>query len=364
MTTDELESLISLPDFEQAAAAVLKPGAASYIAGGAGNETTMRDNLAAWDRIALIPRVLRGGTPDPGIELLGRRRPHPVIVAPTAFQRLAHAEAELGTARAAAATDTVMCLSTFATTSPETLAREVPNVARWFQLYVLKDRAISDELVQRAAANGYEAVLVTVDLPIMSTRDRELRHPVSDEETAELERAAALVGEAGITPVNVGADIDADLSWHDIERIAANSSMPVIVKGILNADDARLAAEHGAAGIVVSNHGGRQLDTVFSSADALPGIVDAVGDSLEVLVDGGVRRGTDVVKALAIGARAVLVGRPVVCGLAVGGEAGARRVLELIIAEFETALKLSGASAASALDSSYITRAPWAPPSR
>jgi isopentenyl diphosphate isomerase/L-lactate dehydrogenase-like FMN-dependent dehydrogenase len=255
-----------------------------------------------------------------------------------------------------------MCLSTFATTSPEGLAEAVPEVARWLQLYVLKDREISWELVQRAARAGYEAVVVTVDLPVRGVRDREDRSPISADEEADLERAAALVAEEGITPINVGAQIDSDLTWADIAQLASDSALPVIVKGILTPSDARLAVEHGAAGVVVSNHGGRQLDTVVSGADALPAVVDAVGDRIEVFVDGGIRRGTDVLKALALGARAVLVGRPVLYGLAVDGAAGARRVLEILLEEFEAALKLAGAPAAAALDRSFVMRAPWAPP--
>ena len=363
MTGDQPSDLISLADYERAATSILSPGSLGYLAGGAGNETTMNDNIAAWDRLAIVPRVLVGGGPPRlGVEILGRMRPHPIVVAPTAFQRLVHPDAEPGTARAAAATDTIMCLSTFATTSPEGLAGAVPEVARWLQLYVLKDREISWELVRRAAKAGFEAIVVTVDLPVRGTRNREDRFPVSDDETAELERAVALVADAGITPINVGAQIDSELTWADIAQLVSDSELPVVVKGILSPTDARLAVEHGAAGVVVSNHGGRQLDTVLSGADALPAVVDAVGDEIDVFVDGGIRRGTDVLKALALGARAALVGRPVLCGLAVNGAAGAQRVLEILLEEFEAALKLAGAPAATTLDRSFVTRAPWALP--
>lgn len=362
MADDQSSELISLADYEREAAAVLNRGALNYVFGGAGNETTLRDNLAAWDRLAIVPRVLvGGGLAQTGVELLGHARPHPIVVAPMAFQRLAHPDAEPATARAAAETGAIMCLSTFATTSPEGLAEAAPEAARWFQLYVLRDREISWELVRRAARAGFEAVVVTVDLPVRGARDRESRFPVSDEENAALEQASSLVADAGVTPADVGAQVDPDLTWADISRLVNDSAVPVLVKGILTAADARLAVEHGAAGVVVSNHGGRQLDTVIAGADALGAIVDAVGGQIEVLVDGGIRRGTDVLKALALGARGVLVGRPVVCGLAVAGAAGAQRVLEILLAEFETALKLAGAPAATALDRSFITRAPWAP---
>jgi isopentenyl diphosphate isomerase/L-lactate dehydrogenase-like FMN-dependent dehydrogenase len=365
MAGDQPSDLISLADYERAATAILSPGSLGYIAGGAGNETTMNDNVAAWDRLAIAPRVLvGGGPPDLGVEVLGQMRPHPIVVAPTAFQRLAHPDAETGTGKAALATHTIMCLSTFATTSPEGLAAAVPDVARWLQLYVLNEREISWELVRRAAAAGFEAIVVTVDLPVRGARDREERFPVSDEETAELERAAALVADAGITPINVGAQVDSELTWADVAQLVSHSELPVIVKGILTPTDARLAVEHGAAGVVVSNHGGRQLDTVLSGADALPGVVEAVGDQIDVYVDGGIRRGTDVLKALALGARAVLVGRPVLCGLAVNGSAGAQRVLEILLEEFGAALKLAGAPAATTLDRSFVMRAPWAPATR
>ncbi|MGI8506319.1 MAG: alpha-hydroxy acid oxidase [Solirubrobacteraceae bacterium] len=361
MDRHDPDCLISLADYERAATEVLDAGTHSYLAGGATDETTLRDNIAAWGRLAIHPRVLVGvGQRDPGVELLGRRRPHPVLIAPTAFQRLAHVEGELATARAAAATGTTMCLSTLATTTPEALAAAVPEATRWFQLYVFSDRGVSRDLVQRAAAHGYEALVVTVDLPVYGIRERELRSRVRSS-TAEQVASAAATGATGeMTPAAFGALVDPDLTWADIERFVAESPLPVIIKGILTARDARLATEHGAAGVIVSNHGGRQLDTVLSGADALPAVVDAVGDRTDVLVDGGIRRGTDVLKALALGARAVLVGRPVVSGLALDGARGVQRVLEILLNEFDNALGLAGVPSASELDRSFVTSAPWA----
>ena len=300
------DTLISLADYERAAEQTLGVGAHSYLAGGAGDELTLRENLAAWGRYALRPRMLVGvAERDPSVQLLGRRRSHPILVAPTAFQRLAHPDGELATARAAAATDTVMCLSTLATSSPEAVAQAVPDTPRWFQLYVFKDRGVSRDLVQRASGAGYEALVVTVDLPLFGIREREMR-----------------------SHVRSGA--------------------------------AEQVASAAAAGVIVSNHGGRQLDSVLSGADALPEVVAAVGDRADVLVDGGIRRGTDVVKALALGARAVLIGRPVVSGLAVGGAEGVRRVMEILLGELDNALGLIGAPRAAELDSRFITAAPWA----
>jgi isopentenyl diphosphate isomerase/L-lactate dehydrogenase-like FMN-dependent dehydrogenase len=276
-----------------------------------------------------------------------------------AFQRLAHPDGELATARAAAATGTVMCLSTLATTSAPILAGAVPDAPRWFQLYVFADRGVSRELVAQAVENGYEALVVTVDLPAFGVRERDLRSRVQSA-SAELVASAVAAGAKGaMSPADFAALIDPDLNWNDVEQFAAESPLPVIVKGILTAEDARLAAEHGARGVVVSNHGGRQLDTVLSGADALPPIVDAVGDRLEVIVDGGIRRGIDVLKALALGARAVMVGRPVLWGLAVDGADGATRVLEILLEELDLALALSGAGSAEKLDRGFVCPAPW-----
>ncbi len=261
-------------------------------------------------------------------------------------------------AQAAARTESVMCLSTLATTAPEVLAEAVPECARWFQLYVFRDRGVTRELVAQAVEHGYEALVLTVDLPVMGLRERDLRSGVN---AAALEvSSASAAGAAGaMTPADFAGLIDSDLNWRDIERFAAETPLPIVVKGILTAEDARLAAQSGARAVVVSNHGGRQLDTVLSGADALPAVVNAVGDQLDVLVDGGIRRGTDVLKAVALGARAVMIGRPVLWGLATDGANGAARVLEILLAELDSALALSGAGRAGDLDPSFVTPAPW-----
>ena len=354
MTTRQPQAIHTIADYERAAAERMSDDARSYIGGGAGNEITLRDNEAAWRRLALRPRAL--GAPDgadTSVELLGVPRPHPILVAPTAFARLTHPDGEIGIARAAAATATIMCLATLASVSPAAVAAQVPGAARWFQLYVFSDRGASRELVAAAAAEGYEAVIVTVDRPVLGVRERELRAAVRESEALGNER-----------PTDTSAVIDPQLRWSDIAQMASESPLPLLVKGVLTAEDARLAAEHGAAGVIVSNHGGRQLDTVLAGADALPEVVDAVGDRLDVLVDGGIRRGTDVVKALALGARAVLIGRPPLWGLAVDGATGVQRVLQTLIAELENALTLVGAPRATDLDRSFLTAAPWAASAR
>ncbi|MHB8658281.1 MAG: alpha-hydroxy acid oxidase [Solirubrobacteraceae bacterium] len=348
-------ALITVADYERAAQRALDAGAHGYYAGGAGDELTLADNVAAWQRLVIRPRMLtRVGRRDMSIELLGRRRPHPLVIAPMAFHRLAHPEGEVATARAAEATGTVMCLSTLGTTSVAALAEAVPLAPRWFQLYVFSDRGVSRELVAQAVEHGYEAIVVTVDLPVLGIRERDLRTGVHSA-TAELVASAAAAGASGVmTPADFAALVDPDLGWEDIEQLVDDCPLPVLVKGVLTGQDARLAADHGARAVIVSNHGGRQLDTVSATADALPEIVQAAGDRLEVLVDGGIRRGTDVLKALALGARAVLIGRPVLWGLAVGGAGGARQVLELLLAEFDRSIALAGAPRAAELDGDFV----------
>ncbi len=362
MASDAPEPLISLADFERAAVGRLDSAAHGYIVGGAGDEITLEDNEAAWRRIAIRPRMLVGvGQRDQAVELLGRRRPHPLIVAPMAFQRLAHREAEIEMARAAEDTQTIMCLSTLANSSPIELAQAVPGAPRWFQVYVFADRGVTRDLMTQAADHGYEALVVTVDLPVMGVRERDLRSGARSASADAVPSAAAAQAQGTMTPAEFAGLIDPELSWRDVEQLVQESPLPVILKGILTPEDARMAAEHGAEGIVVSNHGGRQLDTVLSGADALEPIVDEVGDRVEVMVDGGIRRGTDVLKALALGARAVMIGRPALWGLAVDGAAGVRGVLEILLAELDAALALSGAGRADAIDRSFVCRAPWAP---
>jgi 4-hydroxymandelate oxidase len=360
---DPRRSLVSLADYRRAALAAMSPEARSYIEGGAGDEITLDDNVAAWRRLALAPRMLVGSAgADLSTDLLGVRRAHPVLVAPTAFQRLAHPDGEIGIATAAAATDTIMCVSTLASTGAAAVAQAVPDVTRWFQLYAFVDRGITREMIQTAAATGYEALVVTVDRPVLGLREREWHSDVRNVSRRGPSTPAGTGGAPGgeTPPADYSALIDPALRWSDIERFAAESPLPVLVKGILTARDAELALAHGARGVIVSNHGGRQLDTVLSGADALGPIADAVADRIDVLVDGGIRRGTDVVKALALGARAVLVGRPLTWGLAVAGASGAQRVLEILLDELRNALTLSGCPRAADLDRSYITPAPWA----
>jgi isopentenyl diphosphate isomerase/L-lactate dehydrogenase-like FMN-dependent dehydrogenase len=327
--------LLNVWDYEAAAAERLEPGAHGYYAGGAGDELTLRDNVEAFRRWQLRPRMLIDvDACTTATTVLGQEVSMPLLVAPVAFQRVAHPDGEVGMARAAKAAGTLMCMSTMATSTPEELAET--GALRWFQLYVFRDEGLTRELVQRVAASGFTALVLTVDTPFLGRRERDLRTGFV------VEVPVASLGQGGLTPAETFALTSASVSWRDIERLASLSGLPVIVKGLLTEEDARLACEHGAAGIVVSNHGGRQLDGVSATIDALEEVVAAVDGRVEVLVDGGIRRGTDVVKALALGARAVLAGRAPLWGLAVDGEAGARRVLELLQAEILGALQLVG----------------------
>jgi 4-hydroxymandelate oxidase len=334
---------INVWDYERLAEELLDANALAYFAGGAGDEVTLRENVAALERRKLRPRVLvdvGGGTT--ATTLLGREISLPVLIGPLALQRMAHAEGELATARAAAAAGTIMCLSTAATARPAEVAAAAPGAPRWFQVYVFRDRGITEDLVAEAVESGYEALVLTVDAPFLGRRERDIRIDFKIPE--------------GLTPAgNIFTEgFDLALSWRDIEWLAGYG-LPVVVKGLITAEDARLACEHGAAAVVVSNHGGRQLDGVSGTVDALEEVVDAVEGRIEVLLDGGIRRGTDVLKALALGARAVLIGRAMVWGLAVAGEAGVADVLRLLRAEIELGLALLGCRSPAEVTRAHVT---------
>jgi 4-hydroxymandelate oxidase len=343
----------TLPEFAIAAGTTLDPGAFDYISGGATDEVTLAENIAAWRRLTIVPRVLTGASePDTGVRVLGKVQPHPLIAAPMAYQGIATPEGEIGMARAAAATATIMCLSTLSNVSAPDVVAAVPDGRNWYQVYVFTDRAITDNLIDQALAAGYEALVVTVDFPVSGIRERDLRSGFNV--TSAVPSLADTGIESGFEPHQAQHATHAQLSWKDIDVIAGRYPVPVLVKGILTADDALLAFAHGAAGIVVSNHGGRQLDGTPATATVLAEIVDAVAGHGDVLVDGGIRRGTDVLRALALGANAVMIGRPLYWGLAVGGAAAAQRVLELFLEELRNALILSGAGSAQSLHRGFL----------
>jgi isopentenyl diphosphate isomerase/L-lactate dehydrogenase-like FMN-dependent dehydrogenase len=344
-------------EYEQLAEERLDEGAFGYFVGGAGDEWTLRENLAAFRRWVLRPRMLIDvGTVTAGATVLGQAVSLPVLVAPTALHRIVHPEGELATARGAAAAGTVMCVSNIASYSPAEVAAAAPKGRRWFQLYWGRDRGFTRDLLARIVEAGFEALVLTVDLPGLGRRERDLH---TGFELVEEYPFPNLPGEVGSGSFHVNLDdvVDPTLTWADLEWLRTNCSLPLIVKGILTAEDAELACEHGVAGIVVSNHGGRQLDGVAATLDALPEAVEAVAGRAEVLMDGGVRRGTDVVKALALGAKAVMVGRPVLWGLAVDGEAGVHGVLELLREEMLLALVLLGCRAPDEVTRAHLARA-------
>jgi 4-hydroxymandelate oxidase len=337
--------LVNLSDYREHARGVLDPAAWSYLNGGAGDEHTVRDNEAAWQRLRLLPRVLRplqGG--HTRIELLGRTLVHPLLLAPVAFQRLAHADGELATAHAAAAQQAGMVVSTQATVTLEAIAQAVAGDAQrgplWFQLYLQPERAVTLELVRRAEAAGYEALVLTVDAPVHGARDAERRSRF------RLPPGMTAVNISPARPSPAAGSLFEHLAgaatWADVEWLCANTRLPVLLKGVLHPEDASQALACGAQGLVVSNHGGRTLDTVPPTAELLPAIVRAVDGQAPVLVDGGIRRGTDVLKAIALGASAVLIGRPAVWGLASAGAMGVAHVLRLLRDELEIAMALCG----------------------
>jgi isopentenyl diphosphate isomerase/L-lactate dehydrogenase-like FMN-dependent dehydrogenase len=339
-------------DYEALAAERLEAGAHGYYAGGAGDEVTLRENVEAFARWQLRPRVLVDVTGcTTATAVLGQELSMPLIVAPVAFQRVAHPDGEIGMARAAASVGTAMCLSTMTTTAPADIA--ATGVLRWFQLYVFTDDGVTRELVRQAVDGGFAALVLTVDTPVLGRRERDFRTGF----TIPPEIEVGSLGRGGVTPLEAFSWMSQSVSWRDVEQLASDSGLPVLVKGVLTREDAVLACGHGAAGIVVSNHGGRQLDGVSATIDALPEVVDAVAGRVPVLVDGGIRRGTDVVKALALGAEAVLAGRAPLWGLAAAGEAGARHVLELLREEILLALKLVGAASPRDVSRDRVQRA-------
>jgi 4-hydroxymandelate oxidase len=345
----DLSTLINLRDFEAAARQWLPQDVIGFVASGAADEITLRENRRAYEDIFLRYRVLCGVEKrDLTTTLFGKKISFPVLIAPTGFHKLIHADGEIGMAQAAVEVGTVMVVSTMANTPLEEVRAAVAG-PMWFQLYVYKDRGVTRSLLERAEAAGYDAIQVTVDLPVLGRREAQIRDRfglpsqlrLANLESAGLGELSSVFADSGIAAYTTRM-LDSSLTWKDIEWFKSICKLPMLVKGIVRGDDAKLAVESGADGIVVSNHGGRQLDTSIPTIRALPEVAEAVGDRAVVMVDGGIQRGTDVVKALALGAKAVQIGRPTLWGLAVGGQAGVERVLELLKLEFDLAMALCG----------------------
>jgi 4-hydroxymandelate oxidase len=356
--------MLNLFDYERAAGQCVDPSAWGYQSGGANDEITLRENRRAWDEIAIRYRTMVDVSQrSMATTVLGTPVTMPILVAPTAMQKLAHPDGEVGMAQAAAAVGTLLIVSTTATTGlAEVMAATV--APKWFQVYLYQRRAYTEFLVAEAVAAGYTALVLTVDAPCLGRRERDVRNAFTLPQGMHIANAERLGMDAVPTATASASGLmqhfrglhDPTLTPTDIGWLRDQSGLPVVVKGIVRGDDAARAVEAGASAIVVSNHGGRQLDTSVATARALGEVVAAVAGRAEVYVDGGIRRGTDVLKALALGARAVLLGRPPVWGLAVAGTAGARHVLELLRDELDLAMALAGCRSVAEVTGDLLVR--------
>lgn len=349
---------LSLGDLEEAASRKIPPALWDYIQGGAAEETTLHDNRAAFRRRTLRSRVLVDVTEiDPTTTILGAPVNAPFFVCPTAYHGSIHPDGEKGTARAASAAGVIAAFSTLSTASLEEIAAAAPSGPRWFQLYLQPELSASRRLVERAEKAGYSAIVLTVDLPVLANRDRQAHGGFALARWPPLGNGPDIVGPPrGFDSRGrvFALRSDAGVGWKILDQLREITDLPIVVKGILTADDALRAVEHGARAVVVSNHGGRQLDGAPASLDALPDVVAAVGSRAEVYVDGGVRRGSDIVMALGLGARAVGLGRPILWGLGAGGERGVARVLSLLMVDLLTTMALSGRRRISEIDATVL----------
>ncbi len=350
MSSDLSTRFLALADFEPAARACLPHAVYEYVASAAGDEVTFRENEAAFNRLKLRPRVLRDVTKlDTSVTLFGETLAHPILLAPTAYQRMSHPDGELATARGASAADAVFILSTSGTASVEECVAAT-SAPIWFLLYWQSDRAFNESLVARIEASGAKALGVTVDTPVLGDRRRQQR--------AEFELPAEMVtphlNDRNTGLRGVSAPQRAILTWQDVEWLRSLTTLPFVLKGILDPDDAARAIDVGADAIIVSNHGARNLDTLPATIEALPAIAERVAGRIPILIDGGIRRGTDVLKSLALGATAVLIGRPYVYALAVGGAAGVTHCVNLLRRELEVGMALTGRATIAEIDHSLI----------
>jgi isopentenyl diphosphate isomerase/L-lactate dehydrogenase-like FMN-dependent dehydrogenase len=351
---------VNLNEYEAIARERLSPMVYDYFAGGANDEVTLTENMRSWQRMRLRPRVLVDVSRiDTTTTVLGHTITMPVLTAPCSFNAMAHPEGECAVARATSAAGIVQIVSMTATKSIEEIAATVQG-PRWFQLICFRDREITRDLVRRAEAANCSALCLTVDQPLQGRRERDIRnrfHVPSGVTMKNLEPYAAdklSADDSSALARFVDDMFDARSTWEVVTWLRSITHLPILIKGILASGDAGLALEHGAAGVIVSNHGGRQLDGVVSTCEALPAVVDAIGGRGEVLVDAGIRRGTDVLKALALGARAVIVGRPYLWGLAVNGEAGVSQVLDMLRQEIILAMGLVGRPTIREIDRTLV----------
>ncbi len=359
-------TFLNLHELESLAQKRLETGAFGYIRSGAEDEIALHENRAAFERIKLMPRMLVDVSEvDTSTQVLGHELSMPVMLAPVAFQTLAHPDGELASARAAAQADTLFAASTLSSHPLEAIAG-ASDGSKWFQLYCSRDKVLTHELIARAEAAGFEAICVTADIPVAARRETDERNRFSLPPAClpgNLKRHRALddltTSDQGSALVRLIGDMfDPSLSWRDVEALRARTKLPFLVKGILAPEDATRAIDHGIDGVVVSNHGGRQLDCAPATIDALPAIAEAVDGRIAVLLDSGIRRGSDVVKAVALGAQAVLIGRPMMWGLAIDGQQGVSRVLEMLREEIARTLGLIGCPSLRDLDPSHVLPSP------
>ncbi|KAJ2117217.1 hypothetical protein GGI13_000299 [Coemansia sp. RSA 455] len=351
---------VCIKDLETIARSVMPSGAWGYYDSGANDEQTKYNNISAFDEYRLHPQMLRDVSKiSTETTVLGQRVKTPLGVAPCALHKLAHADGELATSRAASGHGSIMILSTYSTTSLEKVIAEGDgNTQYWMQLYVYRERQVSESIVRRAEKAGFKALVLTVDAPLLGRRLVDARNKFNPPSHLHLEnfiQDEATGAGSETFGAMFGANGDQSLSWENgIAWLQSITTLPIIVKGILTKEDTELAIKHGCAGVIVSNHGGRQLDGTLSSIDALPQVVAAAQDKIEVYMDGGIRRGSDIFKALALGARAVFVARPVLWGLAYKGERGARHALELLQKELELTMVLTGTTSIEQIDKSFV----------
>ncbi|KAH6793116.1 Aldolase-type TIM barrel family protein [Perilla frutescens var. hirtella] len=364
MASWKMENITNVREFEPIAREQLPKMVYDYYASGAEDQWTLQENRNAFSRILFRPRILVDVSQiDTSTTILGYKISMPIMVAPTAMQKMAHPEGELATARAASAAGTIMTLSSWSTSSVEEVASTGPGI-RFFQLYVLKDRNVVQQLVRRAEEAGFKAIALTVDTPRLGRRESDIKNRFALPPHLTLKNFEGLnlgtiekTNDSGLATY-VADQIDRSLNWKDVKWLQTITKLPILVKGVLTAEDASLAVEAGVGGIIVSNHGARQLDYVPATIMALEEVMKATRGRVPVFIDGGIRRGTDVFKALALGASGVFIGRPVVFGLAAAGEAGVRKVVEMLHDEFELTMALSGCRSVKEITRAHVIT-PW-----
>lgn len=340
-------NILDIKGLEEFFLKTLPENITAFFTSGAGDEITLEDNVSAFDQIKLLPRVLKNVEKRSlSTTILNQVIDFPLLIAPMAFQRLAHPDGEIATAKAAQEHNVIMVLSTCSTCSFEEIQANT-NISPWFQLYIYKDRAITQNLVQLAESFGYKGIVLTVDAPLYGRRIKELHHPIvlsADFEIKNLQNAGLSLKDIHLNQLtgHLASLLDPTITWDDIAWLRSLTSLPIILKGIMHPKDIQIAIEHNINAVIISNHGGRQLDTALCSIDVLKLVRDTVGEKMEIILDGGIRKGTDILKAIALGAKAVMIGRPILWGLATGGEEGVKHVLNILKCELDIAMALCG----------------------